>query len=260
MIFILGQGMEMKNEFRASVYTSQNIGTPHTGRGLWRVLDDPLIEPRRFGSTERAPIDYTPQNFNSACKIYSAEGILFVRGARNNFKAMFSELDGTLAKWTFWWSLDATAGPSYDQWPDWLCRLSADLPPHYGFACSVAEYEAKHKVVEADETGSSVQMAGVSAADFLKFLPGIYWLTIFGKDLAGHFDLKLQSLPGVQHIGIPPSQVAMMLESPAVPASMKERLDTEARLVESLGAQHFFDHARNEGEYAPVSHLLNLKG
>ncbi|MFB7852170.1 hypothetical protein ACFC34_34880 [Streptomyces sp. NPDC056053] len=219
------------------------------------MLDDPLAAPRRFDSVERARIEYSPRASKTAREIYSTEGVLFVRGAKNSFKAMFSQLNETLAKWTFWWSLDSMTGPSGEKWLNWLYRLSGKLPPYYGFACSVDEYEAKHKVVEADEAGSSIQMSGVSSADFQRFLPGIYWLTIFGKDLADHFDPELHSLPEARRVRIPPSQVAVLLDSPVVPESMDERLRTEARLAKILGAQYFFDHARAEGEYALVPQL-----
>ncbi|MFJ2897708.1 hypothetical protein ACIO87_22815 [Streptomyces sp. NPDC087218] len=168
---------------------------------------------------------------------------------------MFSQLNDTLAKWTFWWSLDSMTGPSGEKWLDWLHRLSGKLPPYYGFACSVDEYEAKHKVVKADDMGSSVRMAGVSTADFQRFLPGIYWLTIFGKDLTSHFDPELRSLPGARRVRIPPSQVSVLLDSPVVPESMAERLHAETRIAEILGAQYFFDRARAEGEYALVPEL-----
>ncbi|MEU9457287.1 hypothetical protein [Streptomyces sp. NPDC048312] len=245
----------MENIFRASVYTPLDIADSHTAKRLWSVLDDPTVAPRRFDSIERARLDFDSRNFKPACDIYSAEDVLFVRGSNAGFKAMFSQLTDTLAKWTFWWNLEAMAGPTCDSWLNWLYELSRKLPPYYGYACSVAEYEAKHEIVDADETGSTIRTVGVSAADFQRFLPGVYWITIFGMELVDHFGPKLQSLPNTQCVRITPSQTAVLLNSPVTPKSMNERLRTETHLAELLGSKYFFDRARVDNEYELVPPL-----
>ncbi|MFI9585439.1 type VI immunity family protein [Streptomyces sp. NPDC052236] len=250
----------MESIFRVSVYTPQDISNLHTTETLWQLLNDPLVAPRRFDSVERAKVEFKPQNFDAACDIYSAEGVLLVRGSNDKFKAMFSHLSDRLAKWTFWWDLKAMKNHRRVQWLQWLYGLCRQLPPYYGFACSVDEYDAKHTVVEAHEEGTATRTVGVSAADFQRFLPGVYWLTIFGADLVNHFGSKLQSLPNTHAINISSTQTAVLLDSPVVPEEMSDRLHTEAKLRSLLGAKYFFDRANVDGEYELVPGLARALG
>ncbi|MYU18994.1 hypothetical protein GTZ78_52020 [Streptomyces sp. SID8361] len=173
---------------------------------------------------------------------------------------MFSYLSDRLAKWTFWWDLAAMKGDQGGRWLQWLYGLCIQLPPYYGFACSLDEYDAKHTVVEASGSGATTQVVGVSAADFRRFLPGVYWLTIFGADLVNHFGAKLQSLPNAHSISIGSDQTVLLLDSPAVPEAMGERLRVEAELRSLLGAKYFFDRTNVDVEYEPVPGLARALG
>ncbi|UZI29985.1 hypothetical protein [Streptomyces sp. VB1] len=248
----------MANTFRASLYTPLDMADSRTAKTLWKLINNPIVAPGRFDSIERARIEFDGRNYEAARDIYSAEDVLFVKGENAKFLAMFTQLTTSLAKWTFWWELEAMTGPSRDKWLHWLYELVRKLPPYYGFACSVGEYEAKHKIVDSSDEGNSIRMAGVSAGDFHKFLPGVYWLTIFGAELVSHFDEKLEALPDVRRIQIPPSQVAILLDSPAVPESMGGRLRTEAHLAEMLDAKYFFDRAKIDAERQLVPPLARV--
>ncbi|MGW8572548.1 hypothetical protein [Streptomyces niveus] len=248
----------MANTFRASLYTPLDIADSSTARTLWRLIDTPIVMPARFDSVERARIEFDSQSFEVARDLYSAEDVLFIKGMNAKFLAMFTQLTTTLAKWTFWWELGVMAGPSREKWLSWFCELVRQLPPYYGFACSASEYEAKHKVVNSSDVGNSIRMAGVSVADFHKFLPGVYWLTVFGAELAGHFGSKFMLLPDVRRIEIQPSQVAILLDSPVLPQSMEERLLVEAHLAEILGTKYFFDLVKINDEREPVPPLARV--
>ncbi|MFD9869086.1 hypothetical protein ACFXI8_26560 [Streptomyces niveus] len=245
----------MSDTFRASLYTPLDIADSHTAQTLWSAINNPLISPRRFDSVERARIEFDARSCEAARDIYSTEGVLFIQGANARFTAMFSQLTDSLSKWTFWWDLDAMVGSVGEQWLQWLYRLIRQLPPYYGLACSADEYAAKHRAVGSDDIGGATRMVGVSSADFHRFLPGVYWLTIFGAELVDHFGAALQSLPDTRCVTISPSNMAVLLDSPAKPESMAERLRTEARLTETLGADYFFDHTEKDCERTPVPSL-----
>jgi hypothetical protein len=113
----------------------------------------------------------------------------------------------------------------------------------------------EHLVVEADDLGAVTRPVGAWTADFHNFLPGLYWLTIFGADLVHHFGSKLESPPRAGVVRLTPSQVAVVLDGPVIPDDMEERLRAERALADRLGAKYFFDRTRAEDEYAPVPEL-----
>jgi hypothetical protein len=244
----------MARTFQVSLYTPQDISHEQTTQALWRILDDRLIDPQRFDSVERAKIEFTPSAFSRASELYADEGMLFVRGLKDSFTGMFMQQHGDWGMWTFWWDAN-TMKLKGDHWLEWIIRLCEELPPFYGLGCSVAEYDAKHTVVENVPGGTATGMMGVSAADFHEFLPGIYWLTIFGLHLAEHFGAKLKSLPGTRPVALKSGGTAVVLDEPAVPQDLDARLQTESHLRELLGPMHFFDRTQPNATYQAVPEL-----
>lgn len=246
----------MGKSFRVSVYTPQDISLPQTAQLLWRLLSDPLIDPQRFDTVERAKINFTSEGYDKASEIFGAEGMLFVRGSKDSFTAMFMRQHGGWGMWNFWWDVKAMMQQKRDPWLQWLFKLCRELPPFYGFGCSVDEYDAKHTVVEDVPGGSVTRTVGASAREFYEFLPGLYWMTIFGTHLVDHFGARLESLDRANFIKLNSSQAAVVLDEPVVPQDIDERLRIESQLIDSLGAKYFFDCLRLDVSHEAVPELV----
>lgn len=253
----------MGRTFQIAGYTPQDISRSQTAQKLWQALDSPLVGPRKFDSVERAKFEFTAQGYDEASKIYRDEGMLFVRGSKDSFTAMFMGVPGGWAVWNFWWDVKAMTNKKKERWLDWVFRLCRDLPVYYGFGCSVEEFDAKHTSVESVPGGHSTGSVGAAAKDFYNFLPGLYWLTVFGPELVDHFGSKLNLLPNVKSVSLDSSQCAIVLDEPVIPDDMNRRLGVEAELSGLLGEQYFFDRNRTDIEFEAVpelaSALRNLK-
>jgi hypothetical protein len=247
----------MAKTFRVTLYTPQDISSQQTAKTLWGLLDSPLIGPHRYDTIERAKITFGRSAYREASRMYGGQRMLFVRGAKDSFLAMFMQQHGGWATWNFWWDAKAMTR-RHDAWVEWLLNLCRKLPPFFGLGCSVAEYDAKHTLVETVPGGTATSEKGTSSANFYEYLPGLYWLSIFGPQLTDHFGIRLQSLPNTNLFTLNSAGVAVLLDEPAIPEDMNERLQTEADLAELLGSKYFFDRNKYEAEYEAVPELAEV--
>src|SRR6185436_20736121 len=91
--------------------------------------------------------------------IYKKKSVLFVEGGKDDFLAVFDWQRPGLATWDFWLDVAAMQDGRQKSWLKWIFRLCAELPPMYGFGCSVAEHDAKHEMVKVFEGGKTVTSA-----------------------------------------------------------------------------------------------------
>lgn len=247
----------MSQTFRFGLYTARQLTEQRTLTDLWSLLDQPFIGPQRFDAVERAKRPFSPDAIDDAGKIYEQQGLLFVKGSKNGFLGVFTEQAGGWATWDFWLDANAVEGAGAGKWLSWLFALCRELPVLYGFGTSTEEYDAKHTQVEALPSGGSVTSTlGVATREFYHYLPGMYWLTIFGADLVQHFGAeRLMSLPNTEATKISTDQIALQITAPAVPNDMQERLKIEHQLTDMLGAEYFFDRSRANAMYQPVPTL-----
>ena len=251
----------MSQTFRFRLFTVRRVSDPGTLRVLWRLLGEPLVKPQAFDSIERARIPFRPDALDRAARLYDDDGILFVKGGQDSFLAVFTRQPRSLATWDFWLDVRALQkGEGGRPWLEWVFSVCDALPVLYGFGCSVEEYEAKHRRVRRLPGGRTARGAvGVAIAQFWQFLPGIYWLTIFGAELVRAFGKeKPAQLPGVETIELAAGQVAILSDGPAVPDNMEERLKQEQRIADILGPTFFFDRNRAELQFEPVPALLEV--
>lgn len=248
----------MAHTFRARLYTRQRLEDARTMQVLWRLLGDPLIEPTRFDAYEHPKLPFRPDAAEEAARLYKNQSALFVEGGRDDFLAVFDRQRRGLATWTFWLDARAMRGGRERDWLRWLYRLCGELPALYGFGCSVTEYHAKHRSVQVLDGGGTITGAvGMSIAEFWQYLPGVYWLTIFGAELVQAFGKeKLTSPPGVEATELGAGQLAIRLDEPVVPDDMGERLKKERQIADILGPTFFFDRNRTDLQFKPVSALL----
>lgn len=250
----------MAKTFRLKIYTAEDLTEPATVQALWQALDTPLIQPQKFDSIERARQVFDRDDPEAARKVYAQEGMLFVRGAKETFTAMCRRADAALSVWTFWWDVKAMSDKKRDPWLSWIHQLCRALPPYFGSGCSTEEYDAKHLTVKTLRSGTATGAVGISLAEFRKFLPGLYWLTLFGPETYEYFGSKLESLPHTSFTKPAPDQLALLLDGPAQPQDMDERLRAETELGELLGPQFFFDRNRKGVKLSPVRQLATALG
>lgn len=248
----------MSEMFRCGLYTKQQISELKTIQTLWRLLDDPLIAPLRFDTIEDAQIPFTSQSYDEAANMYEDEGVLFVKGRRASFLGSFSRQSEKLATWNFFIDLKVIGVKNEGRWLQWFFSLCNLLPALYGFGCSIAEYDAKHRIVTSLPGGGRVtEWAGVATAEFGQYLSGIYWLTIFGPELVRAFGKdRLMALPDVTAFSLDSEQIALRLNEPAQPMDMARRLAAERNLAEQIGGQYFFDSSQPDRRLKSIPQLV----
>jgi|SRR6476661_34523 len=247
----------MSNKFRLVLYTAQQLSDSKTMQVLWRLLEDPIVSAKRYDSVERAKIPFHSNAVESAIQLYQNDGFLFVRGEKDGFLGVFSRQTQELSTWDIWLNVGAMQGKKQKQWLDWIFCLCGQLPVLYGGGFSAAEYDSKHAHVKQLPGGGRISgTIGVSILEFYQYLPGLYWLTIFGKELVQAFgESKLMVLPNVQAFSLNSQQVAICLNEPVIPDNMEQRLQTESRLADILGAKYFFDRNKTDLNFEPVPQL-----
>ncbi len=123
--------------------------------------------------------------------------------------------------------------------------FSRDEQLLYGYMCSEDEYDNKHKVIER----SGVFWKGVSQWDFLEFLPGIHWYTIFGKELVNSIGINVfRNLKNVVFTKPDNQSIAFHLKKSIEnnDSRIKDLEDLEAK----IGKEYFFNRNILESEYS----------
>ena len=125
----------------------------------------------------------------------------------------------------------------------------------YGYLSSEDEYDDKHKIIE----GSGVSWKGVSQWDFLEFLPGVHWYSIFGKELVNSIGQDVfNNLKDVIFTNPDNQSIAFHLKSPVEnnDSRMKELENIETQ----IGKKCFFNKNSKESNYShPDSYKKYLK-
>jgi hypothetical protein len=82
--------------FKFQLYIPNYFSNPKSMKELWNLLDNPLKQPKRFDSIQRAKMDFTKESYLDAVKILDNVGSLFVKGGRAKFNMNY--LTKNLAK------------------------------------------------------------------------------------------------------------------------------------------------------------------
>jgi len=247
----------MSNNFTATFYTLKRLSDVETLRELWQLLDDSLVSPQRFGAVERPKTPFEPNSVEVAAQIFRDEGMLFVRGKKDGFLGFFQQQPKGLSTWRIYLNSRAMESSKRDRWLTWLFNLCEQLPVLFGYGCTIEEYDAKHTYVQMyDNGGTATGAIGVAVRNFYQYLPGLYWLTVFGPELVEAFGRsKLEALPDVEVVTIGSNQIAIRLAEPIVPDNMGHRLHMESQLAAMLGEEFFFDRHKTNLTYKQAPQL-----
>ncbi|HEY8561398.1 MAG TPA: hypothetical protein VIL74_13560 [Pyrinomonadaceae bacterium] len=250
----------MSKLFRFGLYTTQDFGKAETARIGWEKLAEPIFDARFYDSVEDARIPFSTDEHNAAALLFETEGVLFVTAKKSGILAAFNRQTGKLATWDFYIPLADLKGARAEKWRKWIFDWCGRLPVVFGFGCSILEYNAKHQTVRNLPGGGRVTgWAGVSIKEFGRYLPGFYWLNIFGHELASAFGREtFDRLPHVKTYPLDEGQTAIVLDEPIVPGEMEERLLRERRLAEQIAESCFFDLADPEKKYRQIPQLRAL--
>jgi hypothetical protein len=250
------------SKFQIRLFTVHDLSNIVNMKKLWTILNDPLLAPRCYDSVERAKIPFTMDAFAGACELYQSRGALFVTGAKNSFTAYFSWQSEHLSVWNFYINVKAMKDPKRRLWLEWIFSICGIFPVLYGFGCTDHEYDAKHMVRTAlSGGGRTTGWVGVSTPEFYNYLPGFYWLNIFGAEIVMYFGgARLLSLEETTGAEISGGQIALYLNSPVEPANLSDRLTTEAKLASALGTAFFFDRSRADIKFEAVPTLRDVLG
>lgn len=236
----------MSRDFAATLYTLQPLAHKRVMRRVWAHLDTPLVQPKRYDVKERTRHTFNPEAYFHAATLYQEEGFLLVRGGKEKFVATFSRERNGLSVWRIQLNSATVRGEQRELWLQWLFELCEALPVLYGHACSTAEHEAKHRVIQDLPGGEQyARMRGDTVRDFFHYLPGIYWLTLFGKELHQTFLAQWPLIEGRANVKfLKGDQVAVQLEGPVSVYDMAARLHSEREIADALGKPYFFDQTR----------------
>ncbi|HSN28956.1 MAG TPA: hypothetical protein VLT45_21865, partial [Kofleriaceae bacterium] len=140
-------------------------------------------------------------------------------------------------------------GKRRDAWIRWMLRLIDACPVLFGHGETRPEHDAKHLI----DTGESESWVGSSLAELQRFLPGVYWLTVFGSALARELLIgTLSQRAGVTVHRTGAGDAVVVLDESAKPRDLAARLATERELAGLLGDAFFFDRERPDRDLRAV--------
>jgi len=228
-------------KFHVGAYTGSPLYQRDHFDRLWSLLAHPVVGAKRWGAAERTTDLFTSDPTAAFTSLRRTKS-LFVDGARDGFQVMVNRVQGSLYDVNIWIAaaaLDEEA--KRGEWLAWLFRFLEAAPVLFAHGEIKPEHDAKH----LNELVDRRRWLGASLRELMTFLPGIYWLTVFGPDLKQTIDVeRLADLPEVTLHHLASDQTAVVLNEPPTPRDMAARLVLERRIAGVLGDDYFFDRER----------------
>jgi hypothetical protein len=124
---------------------------------------------------------------------------------------------------------------SVELFDKWLAILNAD----FGLLAAEGEWVSKNVLQDYEEEDGSVTGWRLFANDITKGLPGVYWCTYLGGDIAqwlGEEAVAAAPWPHVEKVG-----KGYLLRRSEDPSKWNEEKDLDDKLLNHLGRKYFFD-------------------
>ena len=186
----------MSDSFRLSLYTTTELSEAAVSQELWTLLARPLISPQSFDTVEHTEMPFRTGAYAAAAELYDNAGSLFIKGQSDSFLAHFSRESNWLSIWDFYVTLDAVANSTNNKWLQWFFMVCKAFPVCSGMDALLRSTRPNIGVRRPSPGGGRVTgWAGSIYRRFTQYLPGLYWLTIFGADLAQFFGQNLLVFP-----------------------------------------------------------------
>jgi hypothetical protein len=250
----------MKQNFTMTFIISIDFADVRVAAALWQYLDNTEVSPVTYGAVENPKTPFNANAFKTAAKLFENEGMLFIRCKKGKLVCMIARQPKHFSYWSFYLDQDEMSVASTEEWLQWFYGLARLFPPVFGFGCGSIEYQAKHRTVRKLPNNKEVRGSiGNAYRDFLKYLPGIYWVNFFGAELVKHFgEETLMNLQETSGVRIADNLIAVKLTAPCFTDDIGERLSVEARISERIGSEFFFDRTRLDTKFRLVPGLQSL--
>jgi hypothetical protein len=233
--------------------------TPEKAHALLELLAEAPVPPQTFGSSEPAREKLVRDSWPEAARMLCSTpqrsgGTIFFQSKKPRSTIMIQWSSGSVSEW--YWELDdavlARAGGAAAV-ADFMGRLFREFPAVFAGVSPEEEWHAKHWLVEKLEYGRMEQRVGF---DLQGCLPGVYWMTVFGKELVEHFGAaRLRATPVAQAMDLGAGGMALVLETGPAAAKQRALAAEEDRLREAIGDEYFFDITRRDRRCTPVPGL-----
>lgn len=248
----------MSEQFVFKLYTLHTLDQQDTLAKLWDLLQDDLIDPVRFDGVERARRVFSKDSVADALEIFQDRGSLFVKGNKDKFLAHFSSFPAGINLWEFYVDTKSMAKKKADLWMQWVASLCREFPVLFGLGCSESEFFSKHSMVRSLPGGGRVtEFVGASIKDFRAFLPGVYWLNIYGQDIVAFFGAeKIKSIPGITLPTLDDRLALFHLADQSPVADALSRQAAERIIARTLGEEYFFDITQPDQQLTAIPNLL----
>ncbi len=201
---------------------------------VWRLLNNDFINPIKYDSKEPVKRTYNESAFEDAFNLLLDYEMLIVYGKKKTSITVMPW--DSIVEWGFKIDLDPNES-NIGQIIKILLEFDSYNPIIYGRLTENKEHDHKHKMVKE----SSYGWRGVASRDFFNFLPGIYWLNIFGKELLSSLEDFNSSIEGLNKINLKSGGIIFYLKQEMNDMNLGIRIEEENRIKKKIGEQFFFE-------------------
>lgn len=238
--------------FEFLIVTEQRHMSELGFREIWRALDNPLFTLQKYDIREPFRNKYIADQYQDAYEML--EKGLILKGKNNFFGAIDYRITGTI-DWRFNIDTGTFGEAELTEILNLLTLLHRICVIIYGRGASEPEYDLKHKeITDYEDGGRSIGWRGQSFWDFCDFLPGIYWLNLFGRELTEALGReKVLGLKEVDYLRTDNDLIIFKLQDPFASENVGPRLAVESKLREQLGRDYFFDITEKDRAFSHPS-------
>jgi hypothetical protein len=209
---------------------------------VWTALADPLVPVQRYGRVQPYKHRFDA-NVRAAFELFDKDRDLLFGNRDESFQGSIKRTVYGLNRWRF-----RIARKHWQtSWIAWFVKLCTTSPILYSRACSFAEASAKHDIVQVIPEGRIRSQTGASIPELYEYLPGVYWFTVFGRELTEYLDFgAVRSFTDLRILDLGAGQLALQLDSDPFTGGteLEERLTRETQIAATLGDDYFFDRDR----------------
>lgn len=248
------------NDYVIRLKTDKNLGSEAFARDLlssWRSQMPTALRPEYFDLGEPVRRSFEKEGLDCAVRMWVDNQMPLYLTHRTKPRMMVAMN----------WRPDKGKDPRPFPWGStvWLARSAGDdlavtlfrfliehFEPAFGSVSTEDDSRAKHFVVWEDRGGTAEQYMGLDVGRFVSIrtdygrevLPGVYWITYFGlgaKGIAGEWRLENLHAEKVERLG---DGYLVRAYSASSLAGTPTAHQAEAKVMDQLGREHFFDKAR----------------
>ncbi|MBQ0734508.1 hypothetical protein [Aquimarina celericrescens] len=203
--------------------------------------ENALFKITKYGYTEPVRNKFEDDT-KEVVEMYENNYSLILKGS-NKFWLSSSIFPEGISIWAGEVELKETKVDSISELINFVQLFSRNNQLLFGNIKSVEENDQKHKKVE----GSGVGWEGASIWDFFEFLPGIYWYTIFGRELVNAIGREnFDNIKGVVRTDPGDESLAFHLNEPIIPDDWQKRLAIENEIAQIIRKDLFYNKETNK--------------